>query len=219
MAKKYSINVENDRIISIEVDGIQYASPDEIPDLDDRAKMLLITENFPDMDWDLPESELETKPFIFPKLIVPLFLAVSLLMLTIASFSAYSTLRLFAREQNAPGRVTELAVRRDSDGKPFYYPVIEFTLPDNRLQTVLVPEGSWPPAYEVGEAVTVAYDPQQPESARIRSTSSTLLRLTVSLITGILGIAFLIATLFARWVLKPEPADTTPDQKRLSLSA
>jgi hypothetical protein len=87
MGKKYSIQVKNDRIISVEVDGIAYASADDIPDPDDRAKMSFMTDSFPDMEWDLPESELETKPFIVPKLIVPLFLAVALLMLAIASFS------------------------------------------------------------------------------------------------------------------------------------
>jgi hypothetical protein len=103
--------------------------------------------------------------------------------------------------------VVDLVMRRDGAGKEFYYPVVEFSLPDETRQTVQLTAGSWPVGYEIGQAVTVAYDSRQPSSARIQSLSNTVGRWTLTLITGILGLAFVAATLFARWVLRPSPAE------------
>jgi hypothetical protein len=45
MAKNYSVNVENDEVVSIEVDGVFYSDPDEILDPDDRARVLQLITN------------------------------------------------------------------------------------------------------------------------------------------------------------------------------
>jgi hypothetical protein len=107
--------------------------------------------------------------------------------------------------------VVDLVVRKDSAGKEFYYPVVEFHLPDGSRQTVQLSEGNWPAAYAKGEPVLVAYDPEQPRQARINSIPSTASQWTLSIITGILGMAFVIATLFARWILKPGLAEVQPE--------
>jgi hypothetical protein len=79
--------------------------------------------------------------------------------------------------------------------------VVAFDLPDGTRRTLQLAEESIAPAYQVDESVTIAYDPEQPGNARIRSSSSTASMWILPLITGILGAAFLAATLFARWVL------------------
>ncbi len=206
MAKKYSILVEDEEIIAVEVDGERYKTVDDIPDEDDREKMLLLVESWPGEEWERPEEEV--KPFLLPKLIVPLFLAVALLMLSIATVSGLNTRRALAREVTGPGRVVELVERRDSSGNAFYYPLVELILADGSRRTVQLSNGSFPAAHEVGDPVTVAYDPQNPLSARIYSTGSTLGMYTVTIITGLMGLAFAGGTLFARRVMKQEPGES-----------
>lgn len=106
------------------------------------------------------------------------------------------------RERALPADVNSSKLRQ-----LFYYPMVAFNLPDGRRRTVQIAEGSWPPAYEVGQAVTVAYNPDQPRNARIQSLGGTIGLWTVSIITGVLGVAFALATLLARWILKQSPPD------------
>jgi hypothetical protein len=90
--------------------------------------------------------------------------------------------------------------------------VVEFSPAGGSPKIVQMPEGSWPPAYEIGDPVTVLYDPQQPLNARVKSTSGTVSLWIWTMVTGILAAAFIGATFLARWVLKEvpdvkEPAD------------
>jgi hypothetical protein len=101
--------------------------------------------------------------------IVAIFLAISVLTLSIAAFSAVNTWRGLAREHSAPGQVVDLVLRRDQAGRDYYYPVVEFDLPDDPRRRVQLAEGSWPPAYDRGQAVTVLYDPGPPLRARVAS--------------------------------------------------
>lgn len=204
MAKSYSVKIENDEVVSIEIDGVHYDSLDEISDPDDRDKILSLMVETPDeMDLDVP-----ARKSVMPKIFLLVFFGVAFLMLAISAFSGVSAGRAMAREKNAPGRVVDMVVRVNQDGNEFYYPVVEFSLPDESRQTVQIAEGSWPPAYEKGQEVTVAYDPEQrPLTARIDSFSSDLLRWTVSIITGVLGLAFLAGGLLARWIFKSVPED------------
>jgi len=205
MGKKYSINWENDEVISVEVDGVQYASPDQIPDPEDRARVLRLMSGEPDMDFTLVAGE----PSALSKYIFLVFLAIAVLMITISAITAVNTDRNLSKEESAPGVVVDLITRKDSAGQEFSYPVVEFTLPDGSRKTVQLFEGYWPPAYEKGEPVTVLYDPQRPLTARIKSSSGTVSMWTWSIITGVLGVAFAIATLFARWMIniKPSPVE------------
>lgn len=216
MAKKYSLNIENDEVVSVEVDGVQYDSPDQIPDPEDRAKILRLmstsTDDEFDQDFDQEFEaefrELERQSAQFPKIIVSIFLLIAVIMLTIAAIATVSTVKRLAREQSTPGRVVDVVVRPSWDNErristDYYYPVVEFYLPGEVRQTVQLSEGSSPPSYQTGESITVLYDPDHPLDARIQSASSTILMWILPGITGVMGLAFLAAGLFAWWFLKP----------------
>lgn len=228
MAKKYSVNMENGEVVSVEVDGVIYASPDQIPDPEDREKILQLMsgsteDSFEaefDKEWedfDKRFKEVEKQPAKFPIAIVGIFLFVAVIMLAVAVISAVSTSRAVAKEQNAPGQVVDMTVRKsqggyDSQGtyqapQDYYYPVVEFSLPDGTRKTVQLSEGSWPPAYEIGEQVTVLYDPGKPINARIQSTSSNIMMWLLPGITGTLGVVFLIVSVSIWWFLRPSPQE------------
>lgn len=218
MSKKYSVNVENDEIISVEVDGIQYDSPEQIPDDADREKILELlsmsgSEDF-DKEFEAEFRELERQSAGAPKIIISIFLAIGVLMLVIALLSTVSTVRSLTREESAPGQVVDMTMRQSRDSETqvvneYYYPVVEFNLPDGTHKRVQLSEGSWPPEYEVGQPVTVLYDPEKPLDARIRSVSSTILQWILPGITGIVGVVFLGVTLL---VYKGMQADTREKQ-------
>lgn len=109
---------------------------------------------------------------------------------------------MVGRESMAPGTVVDIAIRQATDGTLYYRPVVAFDLPDGARRTVQVAEESTDPAYQVDDPVTIAYDPARPENARIRSASSTLSLWVLPIIMSVLGVAFLVAALFARWVLR-----------------
>jgi hypothetical protein len=202
MAKKYSIYVENDKIISLEVDGVKYKHVSQIPDPEERAWMELLVEGSPALDLGgAGGSSVD-----LAKIILPLFLGITLLMLAIAAIAGVYNLRALSREKHVLGRVVDLEVRLDEYGNQYYHPVVEFSLPDNSRTRFTTAEGSWPPAYEKGALVTVRYDPGPPLSARISSLSGNLGMWTVSIITGVLALAFAGATVFAWWLLKDETA-------------
>jgi hypothetical protein len=224
MAKKYSVNVENDEVVSVEVDGVAYEHPDQIPDPEDREKILELMSKTTDEDFDAEFDkdfekfdqefkELEKQSAKFPILIVAIFLIVAVITLSIAVISGVSTARAVAKEQSASGQVVDLTLRTsqggyDSQGtyqapQDYYYPVVEFALPDGTRKTVQLSMGSWPPAYEIGEQVTILYDPDKPINARIQSTSSNILKWLVPGITGTVGVAFLVAAMFVGWFLRP----------------
>jgi hypothetical protein len=137
-----------------------------------------------------------------PRVIVRIFGAVTFILLTIAAISAYTTIQTLIREQSAPGRVVDLLVHSVSstssaDPQLFYYPVVEFNLPDETHLRIELSQGSHPPSYAKGDRVTILYNPAQPQQARIQSATSTLLLWIVPLITGLLGVIFAGAALFA----------------------
>ena len=103
-----------------------------------------------------------SKPSTGPNIIVVIFLAVAVLMFAIAAISAVNSGRALARERTAPGSVVELAIRQATDGTLYYRPVVVFALPDGAQRTLQLTEESTAPAYEVDEAVTIAYDPDRP---------------------------------------------------------
>lgn len=132
-----------------------------------------------------------------PRLFYGIFLGVAVLMLVIATITSINTARMLARETSTQGYVTALVIRTDADGDLFYYPVVRFVLPDDSRHTVQTDAGSSPPAYSVDDAVTVRYDPEHPDQARIDSFAGVLSLWIAPLVTCILGVAFLLATLFA----------------------
>jgi len=169
------------------------------------------------------EIALETEEFEpidtsgLSKILFALFLGITVLLLAVTAISAAITGRTLASEKRAPGQIFDVIARVDSDGDTYYYPVVEYYLPDSSRRRVELSEGSWPPAYEAGQPVTVLYDPNQPSRARIASLSGTLGILTLPIITGFLGLAFLAATIFTHWIFKESPTITPLEDNRVDL--
>lgn len=231
MGKKYSINTENGKVISVEVNGIQYEHPDQISDPDDRAQILRLLANAsddgldpifedesdPDFEPEFgPEfeahfRELEHQSEQLPKIIFWIFLAVAIPLLATAGISGWLTLKAIAKEESAPGRVIDL-VKRESwnneqrRNETYAYPVVEFTTAAQSHRSVQLSEGSWPPAYDKGDQVTILYDPEQPNHARVNSLSSTIGLWILPTVTGFLGVVFLVLAFVIGHFLKPTSA-------------
>lgn len=218
MKKTYSINWEDDQIVSVEVNGIVYNDPHDISDPDDREAVLRLINQQEEaafeeegFDAELEEEfqeafrQLERDSARFPKLIMGIFLLISLILLSIAAVLTFNIRRSLARQESVPGQVVELVARKDSNGRVFYYPMVEFYLPDERRQTVTLSEGSSAPLYAAGEDVTILYDREQPSSARLDSGVSTALMWIGPLIIGFVGLAFLAGALFVYWFFYETP--------------
>jgi hypothetical protein len=205
MSKKYSINWQDGKVVSVEVNGKQYKSPDDVPDPEDQFELEMLMSRAGDVDFAEPARDPLTR------FILILFLGIGVLMLAISVIAAVFTVRSFSREVSARGNVVDFVVRTDSEGQEYYYPVVEFTLPDGSMQNVQLSTGSWPPAYIKGEAVTVLYDQEKPQNARIQSFSGAFDKWILSMITGFLGIVFVGVSLFVGWLFYK---DTNKGSKR-----
>jgi len=218
--KKYSINWENDEPVSFEVDAILYESLDQIPDEADRSKLDTMMnasvddefeKEFEEFDREF-EKEFETHKKTSAnaeKLILGIFSGVAVLMLLIAFISSAGAILQMNREESVPGRVVEIIQRReyvneqDRVVQDYYFPVVKFVSSDGRRHSVQLTEGSSSPSHEVGDDVTVLYDPNHPLDARIKSFGSSALMWVLPGITGILGLAFLGAVIAVRKLMPP----------------
>lgn len=213
--KKYSINWENDEPVSFEVDGVLYESLEQIPDEADREKLTAMMDasldqqfekEFKDFDKEFDKDWAAHKKTSAnaEKIILWVFTGVAVLMLLIAFVSSASAILKMNREASASGRVVEIVQRReyvneqDRVVQDYYFPVVEFVSADGRRHTVHMTEGSSAPSHEVGEEVTVLYNPEHPLEARIQSFGSSALMWILPGITGILGLGFLGAVIAVR---------------------
>jgi hypothetical protein len=201
MAKRYGVTRDGGTVVSVEVDGVSYTRAEDVPDPADREQVRRL------LAGQAPAPPAAT-PFPVEKVVAGVFAAVSAVLFLVAVLTGVATSNALAREERADGRVVDLTARtvevprdagdpdrrRGGIDREFFYPVVEFALPDGTRKTVQTAEGSWPPAYEKGQAVSVLYDRDNPLAARIASPSGALLRWTWTLITGGLGVAFAAAT-------------------------
>lgn len=223
-SKKYSINWENDEPVSFELDGVVYTSLDQIPDEADREKLTAMLDGSLDQqfekelrdfdeefkkDWEAhKKSSLKAE-----KLILGAFTGVAVLMLLIAFVSSASAISKMGREESAAGRVVQVIERReylneqDRIIEEYYYPVVEFVSQDGRSHSVQMTEGSSAPSHDVGDEVTVLYNPERPLEARIQSFGSSALMWILPGITGILGLAFIGGVIVVR-KLMPSTEDS-----------
>ena len=218
--KKYSINWENDEAVSFEVDGILYKSLDQIPDEMDREKVAAMMDASFDQQFEKEfqdfNKEFEKQFEAHQKtaansegLILGIFSGVAVILLMIALISSVSAILRMNGEKSAPGRVVDIIQRReyvneqDRIVQAYYYPVVEFVSSDGRHHSVQMAEGSSSPTHEVGDEVTVLYNPDHPLEARIKSFGSSALMWILPGITGILGLGFLIAVLAVRKFMTP----------------
>ena len=214
--KKYSINWEDDLPVSFEVNGVQYESIEDVPNEGDRRELEAMMDSSFDVDFNDAEFEQLRKDteqiskFPVEKVILWIFTGVAVLMLSIAGISSLSAISKISREASAPGLVVDMIERReyvneqDRVVREYYYPVIEYVSNDGKSHTVQLTEGSQTPSYEIGDEVTVLYDPEHPLDARIDSFGSSALMWVLPGITGVLGIAFLVAVLVVWKVMMPE---------------
>jgi hypothetical protein len=218
--KKYSIHWEDDEPASFEVDGVIYDSLEQISDEADRARLEAMMNASLEQEFEREFEEFE-KEFKedweahkktsarAEKLILGIFTGVAILMLLIAAASSAHAILKMNREHSAPGRVVEIVHRReyvneqDRVVEDYYFPVVEYRSSDGRRHTVHMTEGSSAPAHEVGDDVTVLYNPERPLEARIKSFGSSALMWILPGITGILGLAFLGAVLAVQKFMSP----------------
>lgn len=214
--KKYSINWENDEAISFEVDGVEYKVLEDIPDEGDRLKLEAMMDSSFDADFNDPEfakMSKEVEQINGPKvenIILSVFTGIAVLMLLIAGIASFNNVTKMGREQSAPGIVVDMIQKReyvnqqDRIIEEYYYPVVEYTSQDGKAHKVQLKEGSSSPEYEVGDDVTVLYNPEHPLDARIKSVGSSALMWILPGITGVLGIAFLGAVVAVRKLMPQE---------------
>jgi len=212
--KKYSINWEDDVPVSFEVDGVLYENLEEVPDEADRQRLESMMDSSFDAEFEAEfaktQKELEQVDKVpFEKIILWVFSGIATLMLLIAGIASVGNILKLNKEESAPGRVVDMIARReyvneqDRVVQEYYYPVVEYVSIDGKGHSVQLSEGSSSPSYEIGDDVTVLYDPEHPLDARIKSFGSSALMWILPGITGILGIAFLVGVLTVRKFMPP----------------
>lgn len=103
------------------------------------------------------------------KIISTVFSTVGVGMLIVSFFILANTRSFMAGALEAPGKVIDLERSRSSSSSSTYRAVVEFTTATGKRIEFTSGVGSSPPSHRVGEAVTVLYDPAEPQSARIKS--------------------------------------------------
>jgi hypothetical protein len=215
MAKKYSINWENDAPASFEVDGVTYASLDDVPNWKDKDKLSAMVQaasedDFEEVKFDEKEFEELRKQAENPSMerwVLGGFTGIAVVMILVTLISSFLNIQKISKEESAPGRVVDVVVRREVVNqqnrivRDFYYPVVEFVALDGHKRTVQLSEGSDSPYYEKGNEITVRYDRDHPLDARIKSAGSNMLMWILPGITGILGIAFAGAVFVVKKVI------------------
>ena len=212
--KKYSINWEDDLPVSYEVDGVQYESLEDVPDEADRLKLEAMANSSFDAEFDAEFAKMDQEvrqmngPAI-EKVILWAFTGIAVLMLLIAGIASIRNILKIGREESAVGHVVDMIERReyvneqDRIVEEYYYPVVEFVSNDGKRHTIQLTEGSSSPSHEIGDEVVILYEPDHPLDARIKSFGSSALMWILPGITGILGIAFLVAVLVVRRLMPP----------------
>ena len=212
--KKYSIDWEDDVPVSFEVNGVTYENLDDVPNEADRRKLEAMMDSSFDAETDAEFAEMQKevqqiKGPAVEKIILTVFSGIAALMLLIAGIASVNNFLKIGREVSAPGQVVEMIHNReyineqDRVTQDYYYPVVEYVSSDGKRHTVQMNEGSSTPSYEVGDEVTVLYEPGHPLNARIKSVGSAALMWILPGITGILGMAFLVAVLAVRKFMPP----------------
>lgn len=202
--KKYSINWEDEFPSTYEVDGVQYETLEDVPDEGDRRKLQAMADASFTADIDAEIEAQKQAGIPAEKVILWVFSGVAAIMLGIAIISSFGVISKISKEESADGRVVDMVVKvqyttvegqMDPIAEEYYYPVVEYHSLDGRFHSVQLAEGSTPASYEIGDEVTVLYDPEHPLDARIQSFGSSALMWVLPGITGILGISFLVAVL------------------------
>lgn len=134
------------------------------------------------------------------KIAAPLLYVLGAALVLFGIFTSYNTYDLVEHGLRAQGTVVRLAPLDDGKGVRFF-PVVGFTPADKKHVEFRVREGRKTPAYAVGEAVTVVYNPHNPAQSAVldRGWENWTVPLSVCFIGGLM-------LLFARMLMRPSKA-------------
>ena len=108
------------------------------------------------------------------KIIGSVFACVGLVFILVSFWTYRNTQQFLAQSETAQGEVIDLVLRSSHDGDSgtssgVYYPVVRFATAEGEYIEFQSGVGSQPPAYRIGDSVTVRYRPDNPYRARIDS--------------------------------------------------
>lgn len=143
---------------------------------------------------------------IFDPLPTIIILAVSLPFLVIGLNEARKAQLMVRNYNTVSGTVIDNDYMSRTDPQDIsriywlYFPVVSFTTADGNLYIFTQGGGSDPPAYEVGEAVEVLYNPENPHDATISSWVNVWMVPMIFIAVGSLPILGLIGWSIWRYV-------------------
>jgi uncharacterized Tic20 family protein len=127
------------------------------------------------------------------RIIGVLFILFSILPLGICTYCTMSTRNFLNKAEKTHGTVLEIVERRTSDGT-MYYPVYSFVDIYGTEHKIYSKSGSYPPRYDVGDPISILYDPENPKEIKMDSFVSLWMG---TIVAGVLGIIpFLIGAVF-----------------------
>jgi hypothetical protein len=208
MSKKYSVQTENDEVVSMEVDGEVYTRVEDIPNLKDRKMIQRLiaktssgdSEDGLDQEFVNEIHEMNRSPKYLAWLLLAVFFIVAVIMLIITVTSTVNTIRTLSREQSTAGVVVDEVTRsvRDSETGEvtlYIYPIVEYTPAGGSAIQLQLSEGSTSPDYLIDDQVTILYDPDRPRDARIKSAAGNVLMWITPGVTFLVGAGFLTVVL------------------------
>jgi hypothetical protein len=133
-----------------------------------------------------------------------IFMLAGLLFFAIGSGMTMRQRTLEGQGIEAPGVVVDLQENYDSDGST-YTPVVQFQTSSGQSIEFVSSYSSSPPAYDVGETVTVVYPPDNPSEAIIKGDGQ-MLHIIFMLLGGIvtaIGFYLIFSTVRAAAIMAP----------------
>lgn len=116
-----------------------------------------------------------------------LVVGIGVLLIGVAAWSLKNSLQLRRDGLRAPGEVIDLIRKQDSDGDITWAPLFRFTTASGREIDIVSSISSSPAAYDIGDTVTMLYDPDKPSRARVDGVLSLW---GTAIIVGGLGLLF-----------------------------
>lgn len=123
------------------------------------------------------------------------------------AYAAYTSWRLDQEGETTTGRVVRLEESSDSDGGCCVYsPVVEFKA-NGQTYSFEGDNASYPPAYDVGEEVSVIYHPNDPDTAQINKWTERWL-FPLIIIPAMIFTALIVNFFLIRSFWRNDPLDT-----------
>lgn len=117
-----------------------------------------------------------------------IFLIVGLFFLALTAYLSFSTIQFQKTAQRTEGTVVKLHERistKDKKREVMYYPEFAFLDGNKQLHLIESSKGSHPPAYDIGEKVSIIYQPDEPDNAKADTFVELWLAPVIMLILGV----------------------------------